>query len=422
MNFTEKTPTELLTPYRFDLIIKYLYANSIIKDYKTDYFKNLYKEHLRIWNGFKEYDNPNKNTFESFDNIFKSIIHSLKTSGFDPNVSLVPILDNKYIVNGSHRVGASLALGKNVICRPSTNITDGQKDCSWLNCFKPMGLSEEISDLVSIEYAKLKHNTYVVTLFPSTKNNFQTPLKILNKHGKVVYFKSIQLKKNGPLNLMRELYDGEGWAGDHRNNYSGFRHKESLCFTSENPTYVFLVEFDNYEDSVKAKKEIRDIFNIGNHSIHINDTHDQTVRLCKILFNNNSINNLNNSNINYYPKFERLLEKFKKIIKENNLNLDEYCISASSVLSAYGLREGDDLDYIHLGDNMLEDNENLIHSHNQYGINLYEPNYEEIILNPKYHFFYKGVKFVSPEIIKNIKIKRNEPKDILDINLINTVL
>jgi hypothetical protein len=37
MNFTEKTPTELLTPYRFDLIIKYLYANSIIKDYKTDY-------------------------------------------------------------------------------------------------------------------------------------------------------------------------------------------------------------------------------------------------------------------------------------------------------------------------------------------------------------------------------------------------
>jgi hypothetical protein len=422
MNFTEKTPTELLTPYRFDLIIKYLYANSIIKDYKTDYFKNLYKEHLRIWNGFKEYDNPNKNTFESFDNIFKSIINSLKTSGFDPNVSLVPILDNKYIVNGSHRVGASLALGKNVICRPSTNITDGQKDCSWLNCFKPMGLSEEISDLVSIEYAKLKPNTYVITLFPSTKNNFQTPLKILNKHGKVVYFKSIQLKKNGPLNLMRELYDGESWAGDHKTNYAGFRHKESLCFTSENPTYVFLVEFDNYEDSVNAKKEIRDVFNIGNHSIHINDTHDQTVRLCKIVFNNNSINHLNNSKVEYYPKFERLLDKFKKLVEKNNLDLDDYCITASSVLSAYGLREGDDLDYIHLDNIILNDDENLIHSHNQYGINLYEPNYEEIILNPNYHFFYKGVKFVSPEIIKNIKIKRNEPKDIVDVGLIDMVL
>ena len=82
---------------------------------------------------------------------------------------------------------------------------------------------------------------------------------------------------------------------------------------------------------------------------------------------------------------------------------------------------GKDEDYIHLGNTILDDDENLIHSHNQYGIDLYEPNYEEIILNANYHFFYKGVKFVSPEIIKNLKIKRNEPKDVLDINLINSI-
>jgi glycosyltransferase involved in cell wall biosynthesis len=422
INFEKKTPLELVTPYRFDLIIKYLYADSIIKNYKTDFFKSIYKEHLRIWNGFKEYDNPNKNTFESFDKEFKLIIESLKKTGFDSDISLIPIVENKYMVNGAHRVGAALALGKNVLCRNSTNISDGQKDCSWLNCFKPMGMTEDISDIVAIEYAKLKSNTYVVTLFPSTKNNFQTPLQILNKHGKVIYFKPITLKYNGPLNLIRELYDGESWAGDYKNNYSGFRHKESLCFTSDNQTYAFLVEFNNYEDSVSAKKEIRDVFNIGNHSVHINDTYEQTLRLCKILFNKNSVTHLNNSNIEFYPKFERLLTKFKKLIQEYNLNIDDYCITASSVLSAYGLREGEDLDYIHLGNTILNDNENLIHSHNQYGFNLYEPNYEEIILNPKYHFFYKGVKFVSPEVIKNIKIKRNETKDVLDVNLINSIL
>ena len=42
INFEKKTPLELVTPYRFDLIIKYLYADSIIKNYKTDFFKSIW--------------------------------------------------------------------------------------------------------------------------------------------------------------------------------------------------------------------------------------------------------------------------------------------------------------------------------------------------------------------------------------------
>ena len=69
----KKNPYELITPYRFDLIIKYLYANSIVKNIKSDVYKNFYKEHLRLWNNFREYDNPNKNTFEAFDEDFHKI-------------------------------------------------------------------------------------------------------------------------------------------------------------------------------------------------------------------------------------------------------------------------------------------------------------------------------------------------------------
>ena len=50
----KKNPYELITPYRFDLIIKYLYANSIVKNIKSDVYKNFYKEHLRLWNNFRE--------------------------------------------------------------------------------------------------------------------------------------------------------------------------------------------------------------------------------------------------------------------------------------------------------------------------------------------------------------------------------
>ena len=68
-----KKAIDLVTPYRFDLVLKYLYAKSIVKGYKTEFFKEMYKEHLRLWNGFREYDNPNKCTFEAFDDEFKSI-------------------------------------------------------------------------------------------------------------------------------------------------------------------------------------------------------------------------------------------------------------------------------------------------------------------------------------------------------------
>ena len=413
---------DMVTPYRFDVIIKYLYAKSIIEGFKTDYFKEMYKEHLRLWNGFKEYDNPNKNTFESFDNEFKLIINSIQKKGFDPEVSKIPITEDKYIVNGAHRLAAALACNKEIVTKSANMPTDGQKDCSWDGLFKGLNLSEKYANQAAIEYSKLKNNVYVVTLFPSTKGDFKSAIEIIKNYGKLVYYRQINLKNNGPLNLMKELYVGEEWAGGHFNNYNGFRLKESLCFTSEHPTWAFLAEFDSIETTRIVKNKIREKHGVGNHSVHINDTHEQTLRLSKIFFNDNSIHHLNNTPQFNYLKFENTISSFKNLIEKNNLDIDDYCLVGSSPLSVYGLREGEDLDYLHINSFNIKDDKDLIHSHNEYGKNLYGLNYDEIILNPDNHFYSRGVKFASLNVIKNMKQKRNEPKDIIDINLINTLL
>lgn len=221
---------------------------------------------------------------------------------------------------------------------------------------------------------------------------------------------------------MREYYAGEEWAGNHQNNYIGYRQKEGLCFTKDAPLTIFLVEFDSIEQSVRAKEEIRNRFNIGKHSVHINDTHEQTVRLSQCLFNENSIKFMCDSIPSNYIKFDGLLNKFKKYIQDNNLDIDEYAVTASSILSIYGLREGKDLDYIHTKTSAVLNLGEDIQSHNSYGIGMYDINYDDIIHNPDNHFYSRGVKFVSPKIIKRLKEKRNEPKDINDINLLNTIL
>lgn len=417
-----KNPIDLLTHFRFDVLIKFLYAKSKLRNYKTNFFKEMYKEHLRLWNGFNEYNNPFKNSFESFDDEFNKILESIKINGFDSSISDIPAVDGKYIVNGAHRLASCLALNKELQIRPANMPEDGQMDCSWYNLFRNLNLPEKYSNVASIEYVKLKQNTYVVTLFPSANGDYKSAIDIINKYGNLIYYRKLDIKKNGPLNLIRELYYGEEWAGNHTNNYKGFREKEKLCFTTKNPTWVFLAEFDNIETSKMVKKEIRDIHKVGNHSVHINDTHEQSLRLSRILFNDNSIHHLNYSKIVYYEKFNFSLLKFKKYLEENNLDLDEYVIVGSSPLSSYGLRESNDLDYIHFNKIKIQDDQDLIHSHNEYGLDLYVPNYDEIIFNPEFHFYHMGVKFASLDVIKKMKIKRNEYKDVLDIDMINNII
>lgn len=417
-----KKANELITHFRFDLVLKYLYAKSIVKNYKTNFFKEMYKKHLELWNGFVEYDNPNKCTFESFNNEFHKIIHSIKEEGFNSQISKVPILDERYMVNGAHRVAACLALDKELDTRPANMPHDGQKDCSWDNHFRAIGLPEVYGNQVGIEYSKLLKDTYVVTLFPSAKGDFKSAIDVINRYGNLIYYRKINLFGYGPLNLMRELYVGEAWAGGPHDNYHGFRMKESLCYTTNSPTYVFLAQFPTFDNTRGVKNDIRNIHGVGNHSVHVNDTHEQTMRLARILFNDNSVEHLNKTKPIHFSKFENTVQRFKKFLEDNNLDIDEYCIAGSSPLTAFGLREGEDLDYIHLNTTLIHDEQNLIHSHNDYGKELYEPNYDEIILNPHFHFYSMGVKFASLDIIRRMKLKRNEPKDVNDINLIGSIL
>ena len=91
-----RNPVDLLTHKRLDVIIKYLYASNL----SSDYYKNAYKEHLRVLNGFYERD-PRKSRFEDFDNTFKSIIN-------DTVDEPVPVNDEGHLANGSHRLASAL--------------------------------------------------------------------------------------------------------------------------------------------------------------------------------------------------------------------------------------------------------------------------------------------------------------------------
>ena len=129
---------------------------------------------------------------------------------------------------------------------------------------------------------------------------------------------------------------------------------------------------------------------------------------------------MNNAKVADYITFEQCCNYFGECIKKHFLDGDDYCITASSVLSRYGLREGKDLDYLHRGAQI--GGHPLVDSHNEYSKGRYILSIDDILYNPDNHFYFNGIKYVSLRVVKDLKEKRGEPKDKKDLELINELL
>ena len=391
-------PNELLTHKRFDVVIKYMYASNL----SSDYYKNAYKEHLGVWNAFYE-GKPRKSGFEQFDNAFKSIINNVVD---EP----VPVNRQGHIANGAHRLAAALHHQRPINIRNTNSDENYDIECDY-KFFAKKGLSESILKRTAIEYSKLKSNTYVVCLFPVAHTRIDEVMNIINKYSNVFYQSTEKLNSEGQVGLMKEIYLSEsikqkvvteyGWA-----NEEGIRRKAKQCFRGKTDVTFILVDAKNIDAVKEMKSKIRALFNVGNHSVHISDHHEDAIRISKTVFNDNSIHFLNNRKNILFPNYSKLINAEKPD--------DNKVITGSTILSLYGLRDCKDLDFIYYNNAPAD-------AHNQYIGTTYKLTLDDIVNNPKYYMHYNGYKYVSLNVIKNMKKIRNEPKDIVDVQLIEKI-
>jgi len=425
------SPTVFVHSSRFDILAKYIYAKFLDQNIDSNFGLDLYAAHLKVWNNYTHGDG--KDGLDEYIDTFKQILASVKENGFDPQQSLIPVQRLGFkLINGGHRVAACFLYNKEVFYRYGTE-DEGQIDVNYEyfknnNRFVVGGLAEKWCDAIAFEYCKLKPNTYIVTIFPSAVGGLHDHInaeKIIRDNSDIFYRKSLYLINDGPFLLMRQMYLGEEWGGNSQNNFPGLRSKAKLCFQktqhglANNPVVCYVITTDK-KCTKTIKEKIREIYKIGNHSIHINDTEEETMRLARCVLNNNSIHFMNNCRSVYYENFENYIQYFKNYTKENNLNLEDYCVTASSILSRYGVREGRDLDYLHTEEKQIIGHKE-IHSHNEYGKNRYFTTYDDIIHNPLNHFYFEDVKYASLDVVRKLKEKRGEEKDVVDIKLIDTL-
>ena len=395
---------DLLSRNRFDLAFKLFYLK--YKNKCPELSRELYKSHIyAITNGsFKEFGNTSKNSFKLFMDEFDSIYNSIYENQFDPSISLIPITkDEGIILNGSHRVASSINLGIKV---PTVNIKHETPKYD-LNFFKIRGVSNLHIELSLMEYLLETKNIFVACIWPVAQKALSQVLDNIGENN-ILYSKTINFSPNGAQNLISILYEGHSWLGDLEDGYRGTISKYAKTFTtSGDVTFVFFEE-NNFNNVLNLKSSIRSSLNLGKHSIHINDTHDELIDLSRYVLNENSINFLNNFNpLNIKSKY-KLLINYRNEIQLKKKCVEDFVVCGSFPLQMYGILESKDLDYLSIENIILNDSE--IGSHNSY-IDFFDKNIEELIYNSNNYFYYKGLKFLSLNEIKLFKENRGELKD-----------
>lgn len=411
---------ELISIDRIDLIAKLKYIEFKEKGYNSLFAKQLYVRHIEAFTlgTYSEMGNDHKTSIDAYIECFDALIDDIKTNGFNNAKSVIPVGANNIIFDGAHRVAICAYFNMEIsiirfpIAAPAINIS----------FFKRRMLPENDLDYLMLEYCKNDNNIYLSCLWPAAKGveNRKAALNVLREScsfAQVIYEKELTISYNGLRNFMPQVYASAPWLGKIENRFNTAMVKVNGCYDENGCLTVCLIRCDCLAKILDLKREVRDIFGIAEHSIHITDTADETMQMAKILLNENSLDFLNEGDPSRYIDYVKGLNDFKTSIIANMLNLDDFIIDSSGVMGIYGIRKPSDIDYLSLSSkNITSPNDNF--DNHEAEAKYHTQSIDSLILDPSNFFVYDGIKFVSLKVLNDFKTKRNEPKDRDDIKLI----
>ena len=117
----------LLTPNRYDIAAKTIYAKTLTKGIECGFAEDLYLQHLKVWNNFYE-EAPHKEGQESFIDSFRDTLYSIRDNGFKKN-GAIPTFKGSPL-NGAHRVASCIALDMPLRVREG-HPPEGQYMCNY---------------------------------------------------------------------------------------------------------------------------------------------------------------------------------------------------------------------------------------------------------------------------------------------------
>ncbi len=405
---------KLLTYNRLDLAFKLAYLS--MREHHGSYAGELYKDHIRALTlgSFQEYGNEEKNSFEQYLLDFNNISKNIENHGFDSTKTIIPISRDGSILNGAHRLASAIFYNKEVAC---IELETPPVQYNY-DFFYKRSISNPNLEVAINQFIQTAENVYLAFIWPIATGKEREIESIFNK---IVYKKNILLNLNGAHNLLSQVYAGEEWLGSIKNNFRGVGAKLSKCFTNSKHLRVVAFQSAGLAETLQMKEQVRALFNIGKHSIHITDTKEETSRLSQMIFNENSIHFLNYAKPYKFPSAHKQILEFKEFLVQNSISPALSLVDSSVVLALYGLRKAHDIDYLTLDEKKPTKQVNIAEPHDS-ELRFHQRKKEDLILDSRLYFYFKGIKFISFNSLYEMKKNRAGKKDKIDCSIMEALI
>lgn len=408
----------LKNPQRIDLMAKWLYIDAVEQGIDLKSAEKIYLEHIEAFTrgSFVEPGKDEKNTGDRFLEDFRELIAEFKVHDFDPEVSLIPVGKDDVLLDGAHRCICAAYFNKSVTI---VRFPEVERNFDY-TFFRENLLGNMYLDKMALQYCRLNSNIFCACFWPVAGNEElqERSLKIIRSEcGAIIYERYVKLNYIGIYNFMIQIYGHQAWAGTYENNHEGIRSKADNCYEKGRQMRVIFFECSSLDKVIQVKAEIREMFCLENHAIHISDNDDECRAMAELLLNENSVHHLCHSQPDADKQFNAVFRRFASKVHKYGLE-DRYVIDASGVLAIYGIREAGDLDYLTDLDeqsDMVRDEKMDRHDSQ---LKYYPISLKDMLYNPENYFVYNGIRFVKPDIVCRMKQKRGEAKDKRDVRLI----
>lgn len=418
---------KLLCTARFDLYGILIYIDHKVRGVKDlTWSKNIYKERTSAMTGrkFSENGNAEKNTFDDFVKVLNNLIEDFQNNRFDIERTYIPV-DKDYVpMDGAHRVACAAYFGKQI---KILRFPDREYQFKGFQYLRHELMPTLIADYTALEATKWHDDLFVFFLWPQAHLNadkLRKAQEMIYSASDVLYDVEYKLTYSAVRNLMIQIYGHMDWLGNIDNEFKNVRIKVDEVWASNGKVQLIITRGESCEYITNLKRQIRDMFGIGLSSCHSTDNMHETRLALDALLNPLSRHFLERAKPTTFKNSFKLLERFREVVKCNNLQLDDFIIDSSMVLAMYGAREARDLDFYCLDgtDVTCFCQENDIEEHDETQRQYYQYPVEDYIISAEHYFVFNGVKLISLRNLLQFKQKRysvtKEAKDVSDIGLI----
>jgi endonuclease/exonuclease/phosphatase family metal-dependent hydrolase len=334
----------------------------------------------------------------------------------------------------------------------------------------------DINDRIMLEYSKCFSDNNFIVVYPkalSKKDKLKDLFKLLNDNGRVYYKKYLTVDYYQAYNLVYQLYaNSPRMKSNNHIVYKLDRLGFKLGYTHE--ILIIVYQHLNIANKINGsstpfKSEIRNIFlseDIKNINIdpqldiypreydyiHVNDTFNETINYSYLFLDSNTIEFTKKQLSWRLIEFSDGIITFNKVLqllfKLPLLERNKFLFISSTVLFSYGIRAMNDIDGFMLDNTTISQEIKEYIDKNDKSIDIYynnafdkaninkewedtlnerakllgASNFNELVINPKYHYYFMGVKLLKLEneiILRNL---RGRPAQLTDLLAINRLL